>query len=56
MNKKRLAFECLIEITNRYKNHLNESLLSVNGYPEDEETFNEESSSIDSKSLSFWGH
>ncbi len=42
MNKKTLALECLIEITNRYKNHLNESLLSVKGYPEDEETFKEE--------------
>ena len=47
MNKKTLAFECLIEITNRYKNHLNESLLSVKGYPEDEETFKEEIEYID---------
>ena len=47
MNKKTLAFECLIEITNRYKNHLNESLLSVKGYPEDEETFREEIEYID---------
>ena len=47
MTKKTLAFECLIEITNRYKNHLNESLLSVKGYPEDEETFKEEIEYID---------
>jgi len=42
MNGKKWNLECLIEITNRYKTHLNESLLSVKGYPEDEETFREE--------------
>ena len=47
MNKKTSAFECLIEITNRYKNHLNESFLSVKGYPEDEEPLKEEIEYID---------
>jgi len=42
MNGKKWNLECLIKITDRYKNHLNESLLSVKGYPEDEETFREE--------------
>ena len=42
MNSKKWNLECLLEIANRYKIHMNESLLSVKGYPEDEETFKEE--------------